>query len=132
MAGRRTIGSAVLAAVLMGMAAERAEGQEPAKPAHLLSHAHKSGFSAEDRDVVARYLAEHGYELPVAPSSAEAELQSGLWPDELERFSRPLPRRLERALAPAATGTRRIVFNGTILVVRTSDGQILDRVYPAT
>lgn len=124
---RETIGLVVLAIAL-------AAGPAPAqslKPSHLLSYVQKSRLSPEDRELAAEYLTANAADLPGAPAEAEWALRaSGVWSSDLDRYARPLPRKLERVLSPPAEGTTRLIFNRSLLLVRNEDRSVLDRVFP--
>jgi hypothetical protein len=129
MRGRRIIWAAALAAALSG-APQAATQTQSTKPEHLVEHVEKGGFSPRDRQIAAVFLARRRADLPEAPPQAEIQVAAGVWTQDLARFGHEVPKRLERELSPAAQGTVRVLFNRTLLLVRSADGRVLDRVFP--
>jgi hypothetical protein len=120
-----------LATVLAGCAAPYAlaQDQDDIKGTFLISSVPKGGLSAEDRQVVALYLAARPADLRPAPYELASRLaETRRWSEEYQRYAQPLPRRLDRVIAPPAEGTFRVVFDRAVLVVRAETGEVIDRV----
>ena len=127
----RLLAVAALLALAGAVPARGAVPQDEEKASHFLEFTPKQGFDREDRDAVEDYLAAHAAELRPVPAEVAIRLaRSGTWSYDFDVYAQPLPRRLERQMSPPADGTVRVLFGRSVVLIRRSDGRVLDRVGP--
>ena len=87
----------------------------------------KSGLTDEDRQIAADFLAERGGQSRAVPRDLVATLKATrCWlPDVYDEFAIEVPQRLARRLSAPKEGTRRIIFDRSLVVI-SSKGRVLE------
>ena len=129
---RKYLAVAVLAAALgLPGAALAQERSLDAKQPCAIAVAPKDGLTKQDREIASRYLTENARDLRGAPRALVAQLmENHAWTAAHVVFAQPVPRKLDRRLSAPAPDTVRVIFNGSLLVVKTDTGRVLDWVGP--
>lgn len=127
---RHTIACVVVFLAATGLAGTaRAQDPDEVKPTYIIPSPTKGGLCSEDRETVADFLAENHSKLRAAPRElAELLEATNIWTERYTEYAQPVPRRLERQLAPSPEGTYRLIFDRALFVISTETGRVITRV----
>lgn len=121
-----------LAALLVAPGATFGQDGSDDKQTGWLTSVCKSGLTKEDREATERYLSERRGDLKRAPDHLVVALEaSGLWaPDLYGPFAQEVPEKLARQLSAPKSGTFRVIFHRSLLVISAKGGKVVDSVGP--